>query len=155
MVSYFTIVLYLILSALAIMAYGKYRCLNDDFTDPLTQSFIDRRPWNQYIDGWGLLHFWFFAFLGYEFPSYWLFILMGGALWEGIEMMFKDRPFYLTHCNQKTNWWYGRWEDLVMNTGGLIVGLALRQRGVSKQFFSIWFVLIVVSHIVLLRVRQR
>lgn len=153
------VVLYLILCVLAIMAYGTYRCRTDGFEDPLTQSVVDREPWNRYIDGWGILHFWFFAMLAYNFPSHWCLILLAGVLWEYIEMQFKEKPFYLAKCNvasaEKKNWWYGRWEDLVMNSLGMLFGLWLRARNVTALFFPTALVGIISSHYVLLKIRTR
>jgi hypothetical protein len=110
---------------LAIMAYGTFRCRSAAFEDPMTESLIEGEPWNRFLDGWGILHFWFFAVLAFYFPGCWLELVIAGIVWEGMEMMFKERPFYLAECTASTkkNWWYGRWEDIVMNTLGLLCGL--------------------------------
>lgn len=119
---------------LVIISYGVFRCKinNDNFVDPLTKSFAPP-PFDQYLDGWGISHFSFFAILAYFFPKleYLIFIWILGVLWEIVEYMFKDHPFYISKCSYKlttdkgTGWWYGRWQDIVMNTLGIIVGYSL------------------------------
>jgi hypothetical protein len=122
-----------------IIVYGTIRCKMPGFTDPLTYSAVPA-PWNRFLDGWGIAHFLFYGMLGYLYPARWLFITCLGILWELIEMQFKDHPFYLSKCSYDVNtdaaaggagapgWWYGRWEDIVMNTGGMLIGIALARR---------------------------
>lgn len=152
------VLVYFCLCVFAIMAYGTYRCRTDGFEDPLTQSIVDKEPWNHYVDGWGLLHFWFFALLTYTFPSHWCVIALGGVLWEYIEMQFKEKPFYLAKCNvvkgEKKNWWYGRWEDIVMNSLGMLFGLWLRSKNANILFFPSALVTIIVSHFALMKYRK-
>jgi hypothetical protein len=65
------------------------------------------------------------------YPSEFMFILILGIGWEIVESLFHDRPFYLKECHytlsdkQKSGWWYGRWEDIVMNILGMITGYYL------------------------------
>jgi len=118
---------------LVIVVYGTFRCKNSSFVDPLTFSFAPP-PLDKYLDGWGISHLLFFALLGYLFPKQLLFSFFLGVIWELVEYSMKDHPFYLTKCNynMKTHegegWWYGRWQDIVMNTAGLWIGSALRTR---------------------------
>ena len=117
---------------LSIVAYGTFRCNQTDFTDPLTKAAFGP-PLDKFLDGWGLLHFGFYFVLAYAFPSQWALIAFLGILWEMVETFFKDKPFYIAECkyrlttDQGEGWWYGRWQDIVMNTGGIL--LALRMRG--------------------------
>lgn len=145
------VVLIAITMAFLIAAYGTYRCRTPEFEDPLTRSIIDKYPWNRFIDGWGLLHFWFYAILSFYFPSCWKEITFIGIIWEVIESMFKDRPFYLAKCDisieGKAGWWYGRWEDIVMNTLGVGFGLWLRQKGGSKNILNGMLVAILVLQV--------
>jgi hypothetical protein len=114
-----------------IVAYGAYRCKNSSFVDPLTFSFVPS-PLDKYFDGWGITHLVFNAVQAYYFPSLIWFIFILGVLWELVEYSMKDHPFYLSKCqyNLKTQkgegWWYGRWQDIVMNVSGLFIGYKLR-----------------------------
>jgi hypothetical protein len=133
--------------AFLIILYGTYRCRTPTFEDPFTRSIIDVNPWNQFLDGWGLLHFWMYALLAFYFPSCWKEILFIGIIWEVIESLFKDHPFYLTKCDiefeNRQGWWYGRWEDIVMNSLGVAFGLWLFQRGGSKHILNVMLLVIV------------
>lgn len=127
---YIKIITICVLCVVFIMAYGTFRCKHSTFVDPLTFAFAPP-PLDKYFDGWGLSHFAFFALLGYLFPSKVLFSFVLGVLWELVEYSMKDRPFYLSKCNYtlKTHkgegWWYGRWQDIVMNSFGLWIGYTL------------------------------
>lgn len=141
----------MICTAFAIMVYGTYRCRTPTFEDPLTQCALEH-PWNRFLDGWGLLHFWFYAMIAYFFPAYWKEITLFGILWEILEMMFKEHPFYLAKCHaqveqQKEGWWYGRWEDIIMNSLGVMFGIYLAQKGVSRNIFPIGYVILIVYQV--------
>jgi len=127
---YIGIALLSALCVFCIMAYGTFRCKNTTFVDPLTIAFVPP-PYDKYLDGWGLSHFGFFMLLGYLFPKKIWFSFLAGCIWELCEYTMKDHPFYLSSCkyDMKTHkgegWWYGRWQDIVMNTAGLAVGALL------------------------------
>jgi len=116
-----------------IIVYGTIRCKVPGFKDPLTYAPVSA-PWNRFLDGWGIAHFIFYGMLGYLFPSHWVFITVLGVMWELVEMMFKEHPFYLSKCSydtdasKKEGWWYGRWEDIIMNSLGLSLGIMLSRR---------------------------
>jgi hypothetical protein len=118
---------------MVIILYGTYRCKNTSFVDPLTFAFAPP-PLDKYFDGWGLSHLFFFMLLGYMFPKHLLFSFALGVLWELVEYSMKEHPFYLSKCNYdlKTHkgegWWYGRWQDIVMNGTGLLIGAYLTRR---------------------------
>lgn len=120
---------------LTIVVYGTMRC-KGAFVDPLTFSPVGH-PWNKFLDGWGMSHFLFFMLLGYWFPDKLLFITLLGVGWELVEMLFKEHPFYLSKCEYTAStpgegyahWWTGRWQDLVMNTSGLVLGAWLSGGG--------------------------
>lgn len=143
-------------AAFAIILYGSYRCHTPSFEDPFTQSVIEKYPWNRFIDGWGLLHFWFFMWLGYHYPNCWKEIVGVGVLWEVIESIFKDHPFYLTECDvSKGGWWYGRWEDIVMNSLGLCAGLALREKNMPRSVPILVLIIIVLLQVSLQQYREK
>lgn len=135
---------------IVIVAYGSYRCQKPSFKDPLTRVFAPA-PFDKFLDGWGVAHLLFFTMLGYLYPRPHLlmFIFVLGVVWELIEYSIKDRPFYLSKCASApiidnrldsggttttttttpmpplSNWWYGRWQDIVMNTIGMTTGATL------------------------------
>jgi hypothetical protein len=115
-----------IIVIMSIVAYGTYRCNSPEFHDPLTNS-VAGPPFDRYLDGWGITHFIFYGLLAYMFPKRIILIFLLGVAWEIIEVIFKDHPFYLSECKYEITtshggWWYGRWEDIVMNSLGILVG---------------------------------
>lgn len=97
------------------------------------------------LDGWGVLHFFFYMWLTYLFPKQFVLIFVLGVAWELLESLMKDHPFYLTTCKasidtdhgqkEKTQWWYGRWQDIVMNTAGMVLGYYLSRCSISGTCF--------------------
>lgn len=128
--SYVFIILLGMVCITSIVLYGTYRCMNTSFSDPLTIAFAPP-PFDKYLDGWGLSHLLFFMLLGYLFPSHLLFSFFSGVAWELFEYSMKDHPFYLSSCkydmttHKGEGWWYGRWQDIVMNSIGLWIGSVL------------------------------
>jgi len=115
-----------------IIIYGTYRCKTPDFSDPLTNSVFDGELKN-FFDGWGIAHLIFYLVLTYLFPRKAPLIFIFGVAWEIIESIFHDHPFYISKCDyrlttdQQSGWWYGRWQDIVMNSIGMIIGYSLRR----------------------------
>ncbi len=146
---YFMIFILCFLCAFIIVLYGTWRCKNKSFTDPLTETLIGGESMKSYTDGWGLLHFVFYAFLTYLYPKYVIPIFIMGVIWEIIESMSKDTPFYLTSCNTEIDsdkqkaWWYGRWQDIVMNTLGQLFGYILYKYNISFLIFPFLYFLII------------
>jgi len=129
----YKILIFCFLAMSAIIGYGTIRCKTTDFQDPLTKSALGP-PWDLFVDGWGISHFIFYGFLAYMFPKKktLVIIFLLGVLWEIIESIFKDHPFYLSDCKyevttDKGGWWYGRWQDIVMNSLGMATGLFMRR----------------------------
>ena len=134
--SYLTIIVICALMVLCIMAYGTYRCNREDYVDPLTTTF-GPKSLDRFLDGWGITHFLFYGILAFMYPDTksLIFIASLGVIWEIIEIIFKDHPFYLSDCKYTIQtdkggegWWYGRWEDIVMNTLGMITGVMLKKK---------------------------
>ncbi len=131
---YVKIMIMCIMCMLFIVAYGTYRCKTSSFKDPLTKSF-GPSSLNKYLDGWGISHFLFYGTLAYLFPRKMqlVFIACLGIAWEIIESIFKEHPFYFSDCkyviptDKDIGWWYGRWEDIVMNSLGMLTGVFLRR----------------------------
>lgn len=143
-----SLVLCLVICVFIIITYGTYRCRTPSFEDPFTKCIAGNNYLSRYIDGWGLLHFWFFAMLSYVFPTLWKQLIIAGILWEIVEMIFKEHPFYLSECNLDTDkgegWWYGRWEDIVMNSLGIVVGFYLHKIKTPFSIFPLGFISITV-----------
>lgn len=129
----FQVVSICVLTVLAIVIYGTFRCKTPDFVDPLTYSLAPP-PWDKFVDGWGILHLFFYMILAYVYPQKWLLIFLLGLAWEILESYFYDHPFYISKCNYQLStddvagWWYGRWQDIVMNSIGIFVGYMLSSK---------------------------
>lgn len=127
---YVFLFIYFLINVLAIVAYGTFRCNRSDYVDPLTKSLLPP-PFDGFSDGWAFLHFACYLIITYIFPKYWITIWICGVLWEIIEFIFKDHPFYFSGCKYKLTtdkaegWWYGRYEDIIVNTLGMYLGYYL------------------------------
>lgn len=120
----------------SIMAYGVFRCnRKTTFKDPLTIALAPP-PFDKFADGWAILHFCFYATLAYIYPQSGTlaYIWCLGVTWEIIETSAKDHPFYISknsYAFQKNSemacWWYGRWQDVVMNSAGMLLGWYISQ----------------------------
>ena len=116
---------------LVICLYGKYRCDNPDYHDPLMKQLgvFD-------LDGWSITHFAFFALLGYLYPdTFWVAMALGVS-WEVFEhFLGKNRPGILggfgdcitTDPSVEGPWWFGRISDIIMNMAGFLFGAWLSQ----------------------------
>lgn len=144
----------------SIVGYGIYRCQTPEFQDPLTLS-VAPSPWDKYVDGWGLTHFFFFMLLGVLYPRYWALIWSLGLAWEVIEFSSQSKPFYASVCHagtreaDLTGWWYGRWQDIVMNSSGLAVGVLLNAAGVHFSWALVLAVTVVSSQIIVVHGARR
>lgn len=90
----------------------------------------------------------------FNFPQFWYLIVIIGIVWEIIESSMKDRPFYLMDCNVELSdsnqgWWYGRWQDIVMNSFGMILGYILYKNKVTNLPFVISLMGIILFHILI------
>lgn len=138
--TFLKIIFICIVIAFSIMAYGTYRCNRENYVDPLTMSF-GPKSLSRFLDGWGITHFLFYGILAFMYPDMksLIFIALLGVIWEIVEVIFKDHPFYLSDCKytiqtdkEGEGWWYGRWEDIIMNTLGMITGVILKKKLYSK-----------------------
>jgi len=67
------------------------------------------------IDGWTLLHLFFYGVLAFLFPARWPLLFLLGVAWEAYEFAVSVR----------SEWWYARWQDIATNSVGIVIGLAL------------------------------
>ena len=122
--------------AILILLFSFVKCkkILDIKYDILTKSYnyTNYSFLNQYLDGWGISHFILYAVMVYIFPKNWLFILMIGIIWEFIEVLLSY--YSILNCyllnygrNKYTKWWYGRYQDIIMNIFGIIFGLYLKK----------------------------
>jgi hypothetical protein len=90
-------------------------------------------------DFWSLTHFGLFFYLGYRRPNqFWLYFIIGVG-WELIEdYLSSNKDTKLINCllprNQKHLWcngiqddyWYGKYDDILFNTAGFLLGALLK-----------------------------
>lgn len=115
---------------LVIILYGSYRCRYMTSADPITYCPTTGVLCN-FIDGWGILHMLLFGILTYFYPHRWFELFILGVLWEGLECIASEHPFYITKCREihkSSQWWYGRWSDIVMNSIGITIGYNIARR---------------------------
>jgi len=125
-----------------IIIYGQFRCAFPGFSDPLSIHGM------VYVDGWLLSHFILFALAGYFFPKHFYVAVIIGILWELVEYSFgihtpgflkcthqdksKAKFQYLHKNKDKTlaekndAWWYGRYEDVIVDILGFITGYFIK-----------------------------
>jgi|TARA_B110000259_G_scaffold159331_1_gene182293 hypothetical protein len=123
---YLKYILLFILPLIFIFSYGKYRCDNKDFKDPLEKKILE-------LDGWSATHFLFFMVVGFIYPDTIILSMIMGILWELFEHYYGvNRPGWLGgygDCNDLAtdkkdgNWWYGKWSDILCNAMGFIIGV--------------------------------
>lgn len=92
------------------------------------------------LDGWSVTHFALFAIFGIIKPGYPLTFLFIGAGWELLEDVLaadkntqivdckgsKDNIIKFLMCNGlQDDYWYGKWDDIVVNLLGYLVGSAV------------------------------
>jgi hypothetical protein len=125
------IIIYQIVCVFLIVAYGTFRCRNRYFKDPLMGNISNIKEISSYTDGWALSHVFFYMLLGYKYPNRWMYLFITGVIWGIIEARFEDKPFYLSSCKGRENekWWYGRYEDVISNTIGMMIGISLNKYG--------------------------
>ena len=127
----------LALAVLSICVYGYLRC-RVGFRDPLSTKL---HVWD--LDGWSLSHLILFTFIGYAFPGTLtgLIAFACGTAWEGIEhVLGKSRPSWLggwgdceaaEFAKENANWWFGRYSDIIVNGGGILLGNYMRRYSVG------------------------
>ena len=106
---------------LVILLYGWLRC-NNNLYDFLNIQITST------INCWVITHFIFYTFIGYYFPKTFFISLLIGILWEIFEYCLgkyanKNKVLVLLgDCNLDTSWWYAKYEDIIANTLGFLLG---------------------------------
>ena len=91
------------------------------------------------IDWWSASHFMLFAFIGFVIPKRTTEAIIVGTGWEIFEdFMASDKHTQLADCKKEghsiwchgvqDSYWYGKWDDIFMNTLGYVVGNEIRTR---------------------------
>ena len=127
---YISIVIFCII---IIFAYGNYRCLVDDKdkeNDPFLifdgPPLFESNNWHLKIDRWSFTHIGFFAILGFFHPKTFWLSMIGGITWELFEQAFRYyKPKWLYGACGRGEWWYHRWNDIIMNCIGFVIGMNL------------------------------
>lgn len=122
--SFFAIILIILYSIILFSLGGNKK------TDILIKI---RSPYfGNFLNGWTLTHFIFFFYLGYNYPTCMKEAMLVGILWELIEFSVgKYLPYFSPKLAFKidpqwTSWYYGCWEDIIMNFIGFSIGKKLR-----------------------------
>ena len=83
---------------------------------------------SRYLNIWTLSHFFFFAWIGYHYPDCLEAAMVYGIAWETFEFSLGEffPKFFPKIANRIdptwTLWYYGRYEDIIMNFLGFVVG---------------------------------
>ena len=129
----FNYVMLFMLPLIFIFSYGKYRCSNPKFKDPLESNLFLG------LDLWSATHFLFFMTVGYIYPKTLILSTAFGISWELFEHISgKNRPGWLggygdckgmaSDKSADGNWWYGKWSDIVLNILGFLLGRYIRTK---------------------------
>jgi len=99
------------------------------------------------IDWWSVTHIILYIYFGYFFPNYFVEFFIIGVIWELFESFFcQESVSKLLGCHKsehiwcrglkKVNscdYWYGKIDDLAMNSIGFIIGMQLARWKTKKQ----------------------
>lgn len=87
---------------------------------------------NNRISGWGISHFIMYFIIGYLYPNCWIEATILGIIWELVECVLGK--IFVNNDNKPddstrkyTLWWSGTFEDIILNSAGLICGITLNK----------------------------
>lgn len=96
-----------------------------------------------HMDWWSVSHFVLFMLIGFIIPGRHLEFIATGALFEMIEdFLSSDKNTQLVDCSDpkqpngkrkiwcngfQHDYWYGKWDDIIFNSVGYIIGSAIRK----------------------------
>lgn len=110
-------------------------------------------PWTT-IDWWSISHFTFYFILSFLYPHYICTFFVGSVIWEIVEdalapthskvlvdcsVTYENswidtfKTVWCNHTAREKDYWYGKWDDIIMNSLGLIAGFACRM-SIAKHF---------------------
>ena len=123
-----------IIVVIVIICYGSYNCLINK-KDILQYKWF-KQKYLKSFDGWLFSHFILFFIMGYLFPHSIRLSFLFSVIWELFEYLGNWELFeyltskygllYLKDKGCSHTWWYAKWEDIVINLIGLLIGRALR-----------------------------
>ncbi len=126
---------------LIIIFYGWLRC-KKNFPDVLEFKLLKNNHLSN-LDGWWISHFVLYLVMGYLYPYSLRLSFIIGCIWEFIEFLAgKYKPKILSSigfCKSSKKgekdkiWWYGKWEDVLINLLGLILGKTIRLNSFFKR----------------------
>jgi hypothetical protein len=113
-----------------------YRLYLKTIPGPIEENdFLNRNVFICPINGtmtsyWPISHFLFYVLLGFLFPECFLFLMLVGLVWEGIETIMQAYTTEIipNRTNQNieyTNWWSSNLRDITYNLAGYLVGASL------------------------------
>ena len=128
---------FLIIVVIILFIYGSYLVLTYGTKNITTNDFMNKTVFTMSsgdpISWWPISHFILFLILAFLFPGCWLLLLVAGIFWEGFEAVLgriMSRPYHhVTRTGadiQYKQWMQGSCMDILMDSGGIIVGLLLR-----------------------------
>lgn len=114
-----------IIVVIVIICYGIYNCLINK-KDILQYKWFQQNYLKSF-DGWLFSHFILFFIMGYLFPHSIRLSFLFSVIWELFEYLTsKYGLLYLKDKGCYHTWWYGKWEDIAINSIGLLIGRTLR-----------------------------
>lgn len=95
---------------------------------PLSNDPLQYKLFNNInnINGWSITHFIVFTLAGYYGHKHIFLLMLIGILWELTEVLLG----YITKQNKTDDsvWWYGSYEDIIVNFIGLMTGKYLLRK---------------------------
>ena len=122
----FIIIIIMVVTVIAIALYQIFLGILDKNISLKTTHVNDIFfPVYVRVNGWMLIHLFFYMILGFFFPDNFMLILLMGICWEIVEIMWG-------RINGST-WWYGGFSDVIMNTIGFTMGYAINKAFYKKS----------------------
>jgi hypothetical protein len=133
-----------IICVLVIFIYGRYRCLNTRYKDPLQRKLFKKISGHD-LDGWSAVHFMFYLFVGFLYPSSIILTIILSIIWELFETwvgltkpkFLENYGFCKVATDKKNNnkiWWYGKLSDIIVNLLGFLLGKNINNYFNNKQY---------------------
>lgn len=127
-------------TGLAIQSYWKilYKLDKDKITYNDNFNKVLFKVGNFKISGWSTIHYYYYYILAYTFSEQLLLLFFCGVIWEIIEDILskftkkksintKHTVVNLDKTISYTNWWEGSYQDIVINSIGIIHALSIKK----------------------------
>ena len=135
-----------LLSIFVILLIFLYQLMMIYLEIPLSNDPLQYKLFNNInnINGWSITHFIVFTLAGYYGHKHIFLLMLIGILWElteillsfitkisfadiNIKMLLKNKR-KIDNNSKNFNWWYGRYEDIIVNFIGLMTGKYLLRK---------------------------